>query len=347
VTKPVSLALLLALVVSSAGIYRTELYLDHERHSGDIAEEMMYFPSGRLTEIASLGFDSLASVILWLRGVQYYGAHRRTDRHYLLAEHIFQTVTDLDPHFINAYRFGAFVISQDMGQPVGGAELLRKGMRHNYDSWELFFDLGFLYFVDVKDEKKAARYFNMAARFPDAPDVVKRFSAFAYKRAGNYEVSRQLWEEIYESTTNQAMKENAVYALNMLDLDESILRLNQAAAEYEKRRGAPPADLHDLVKAGLIRILPDDPFGGRYFLDRETRRVVSTTKVESEAGRLTGLLQKKIDYYFDKKGVYPESLHALQEENLITGAPVVEGAVIVYEPATGRVRYVMSEGSSM
>ena len=107
----------------------------------------MYFPSGKLTEIASVGFDSLASMMLWLRGIQYYGAHKRGDQYYLLAEHIFETITDLDPHFINAYRFGAFVISQDMGQPVGGAELLRKGIRHNYESWELFFDLGFLIVV--------------------------------------------------------------------------------------------------------------------------------------------------------------------------------------------------------
>lgn len=345
--KPVSVALLLALIVSGAGAYRIGLYLHHERYSGDIVEEMTYFPSGRLTEIASIGFDSLASVILWLRGVQYYGAHRRTDRYYLLAEHIFQTVTDLDPHFINAYRFGAFVISQDMGQPAGGAELLRKGIRHNYNSWELFFDLGFLYFVDVGDENKAARYFNMAARFPDAPDVVKRFSAFAYKRAGNYALSRQLWEEIYESTTNEAMKENALYALKMLDLDETALRLNEAAAEYERRHGVPPACLQDLVEAALLRLLPEDPFGGRYFLDHGAGRVLSTTRVEAEAGRVTAILQNKIDYYFEKTGVYPETLDALQEEDLIAGTPVVEGAAIVYDSATGKVRYLVAEESCM
>jgi hypothetical protein len=342
-----SLVLVLVLVLSGAVIWRTGVYLNHERYSGDITEEMMYFPSGKLTEIASVGFDSLASMMLWLRGIQYYGAHKRTDQYYLLAEHIFQTITDLDPNFIDAYRFGAFVISQDMGQPAGGAELLRKGIRHNYESWELFFDLGFLYFVDIEDETKAAHYFNMASRFPDAPEIAKRFSAFAYKRSGNYAVSRRLWEEIYASTTNQAMRENASYALNMLDIDESVHRLNLAVAEYEVRHGTRPRRLGELKSAGLVRAIPDDPFGGRYFLDPATGQVLSTTRVESEAGRVTSMLQEKVDYYHGKTGAYPESLEALEEESLITEVPAVDGVVIVYDSAGGKVQYIGPEESHM
>ena len=346
-TRWVTLVLVLALAMSGMGIWRLGIHLNHARYSGDVEEELMYFPSGKLTEIASVGFDSLASVMLWLRGIQYYGAHRRTDRYYLLAEHIFQTITDLDPHFLNAYRFGAFVISQDMGQPQGGADLLKKGMRHNYDSWQLYFDLGFLYFVDMADERKAAHYFEMASRFPDSPDVAKRFSAFAYKRAGNYALSRKLWEEIYESTTNQAMKESAMYALKVLDTDETVLRLNGAVAEYGRRHGAGPASLNDLVTAGLIRALPDDPFGGHYYLDYETREVFSSTQVNGEAGRVIGILQQKVDYYFNKNGVYPESLGVLKEENLMTEIPVVGGALIVYDAARGEVRYSTTEESRL
>jgi tetratricopeptide (TPR) repeat protein len=342
-----SLVLILALALSGAGIWRTGVYLNHARYSGDITEEMMYFPSGKLTEIASVGFDSLASVMLWLRGIQYYGAHKKTDQYYFLAEHIFQTITDLDPNFISAYRFGAFVISQDMAQPAGGVELLRKGISHNHDSWELFFDLGFLYFVDIGDGAKAARYFNLASRFPDAPEVAKRFSAFAYKQSGNYALSRRLWEEIYESTTNQAMRDNAEYALRMLDMDESIRRLNAAVGEYEARYGAVPARLADLVGAGLVRALPEDPFGGRYFLDARAGQVLSTTRVEDEAGKVTNMLQRKVEYYRQRRGAYPETLEALAEEDLITGVPVVDGAVIVYERDGGVVRYTVSEESHM
>lgn len=339
--------ILLVLALCGTAIYKTGTYLNHHRYSGDVTEEMMYFPSGKLTEMACVGFDSMASMMLWLRGIQYYGAHKRGDQYYLLAEHIFETITDLDPYFISAYRFGAFVISQDMGQPVGGAELLRKGIRNNYDSWELFFDLAFLYYVDVEDESKAAHYFNLASRFPDAPDVAKRFSAFAYKQSGNYAVSRRLWEEIYESTTNQAMKDNASYALKMLTVDESIARLTAALDIYETRFGAGPSVLGDLVDAGLVRAIPDDPFGGHYFLDRASGLVLSTTKVEDEAGRVTSMLQEKVDYFCEKRGTFPESLVALKEESLITEVPVVDGVSIVYNGADGRVKYKMTEESHM
>jgi tetratricopeptide (TPR) repeat protein len=346
VRRGVSLALATALVLSGAAVWRLGVHLDVKRYSGDVAEEMMYFPSGRMTEVASMGFNSLAATLLWLRGIQYYGAHKRSDQYYLLAEHIFQTITDLDPHFMNAYRFGAFVISQDMGQPAGGVELLKKGMRYNYDSWQLFFDLGFLYFVDVGDEKKAARYFSLASRFPDAPEIAKRFSAFAHKRAGNYAVSRKLWEEIYQSTSNQAMKENALFSLKMVDLDESLHNLNRAAAEFKERRGRAARSLDEIAEAGLVRFMPDhDPFGGRYFLDSRTGLVHSSTRVEKEAGRLVGNLQQKIDYYFGIKGSYPKSIEDLRAEDLISEIPSVEGAVIVYDPARGLVSYTLTDGS--
>ena len=179
---------------------------------------------------------------------------------------------------------------------------------------QLYFDLGFLYFVDMKHEKAAARYFEMASRFPDAPAVAKRFSAFAHKQAGNYALSRKLWEEICESTTNEAMKENALYALKTLEMEECVFLLNKAVDEYEERRGMRPAGLDDLVAAGLIRTLPGDPFGGRYFLFHGTGRVLSTTRVKTLAGGIAGRLQEKVDYYFEKTGTYPESLEVLQEE---------------------------------
>lgn len=331
--------MLVILIAAATGIYLLGVRLNYERYSGDVREELMYFPSGRLMEVASVGFQTLASDLLWLKGVQYYGEHRRSDREYLLAEHIFSTITDLDPRFVGAYRFGAFVLAQDVGQPAAGIELLRKGMRNNPELWQLPFDLGFLYFNSVKDNAKAAHFFRFASRFEDSPDIARRFSAFAYRKAGRTDVALSLWQEIYNSSTNEIMRQTALNAIKRITLDRTAEALTQLIEEYGRRTGRQPADLRDLVDQGLADTIPDDPFGGRYFLDEATGSVLSTTRVTEEAGHMTGYVQKALGRFFDRYRRYPASVTELEDEGLVSRIPHVAGAVMAYDPVAGTIEY--------
>jgi hypothetical protein len=335
------LILVLFLAVCAVGIYSLATVLSYERYSGDVREELMYFPSGRLLEAASAGYQTLAADLLWLKGIQYYGEHRRSDMEYHLAEHIFDTITDLDPKFVGAYRFGAFVLAQDAGLPTAGAELLMKGMRNNPRQWQMPFDLGFLYFITVKDNAKAARYFEIASGFEGAPDIAKRFTAFAYRKAGRPEVALSLWTEIYESSPNEIMRETALHAIKNITLEAVTDTLTGIANDFTASRGRYPTDLGELVSAGYISKVPQDPFGGRYFFDAESRRVLSTTDVNREAERWTTTLQKCIDRYFDRVGAYPQELADLVTEGLIGELPAVPGADVRYDPSRGTVRYVL------
>jgi tetratricopeptide (TPR) repeat protein len=329
------------LAVCAAGILALGRTLNYERYSGDVKEELMYFPSGRLLEVASAGYETLAADLLWLKGIQYYGEHRRGDKEYHLAEHIFATITDLDPHFAGAYRFGAFVLAQDAGQPVAGAELLKKGMRYNPDLWQMPFDLGFLYFIAMKDNAKAARYFEIASRHDAAPDIARRFMAFAYRKAGRPEIALSLWTEIYESSSNRLMRETALYSIRNIRLETTADTLTSIADAFSEAVGRYPEDLDELVSAGYVAGIPQDPFGGHYFLDHEARRVVSTTSVGRETEHYEAYLQRYLDQYSDRKGRYPSELADLVEEGLITEIPIVPGADLRYDPSEGRVDYIV------
>jgi len=212
VKNPVTILLVLVLVVAAGAISRVASTLDERRYSGDVIEELTYFPSGKFLEVADFGFDALIADVMWFRGIQYYGAHRKTDQAYPLAEHIFSTITDLDPQFVSAYRFGAIVLSEDVGATGAAIDLLRKGIRGNPETWEIPFDLGFLYFVERNDWAKAAHYFRLASRIKDSPEIAKRFTAFAYDRAGKTEVARALWEQLYASTGNRVIRDAAELA---------------------------------------------------------------------------------------------------------------------------------------
>lgn len=172
------------------------------------AEELLYYPSGLWVRQASLGYETAAADLGWLRCIQYYGEHRMTDNRFERIGHVTGIVSELDPAFLQPVIFGAFVLGQEMGQPEQGLALLKKGLERNPQSWQLAFETGFLYYVCFRDHAAAARYFALAARLPGRPDYVERFAAFAFQRAGEREMAVLLWKRV-EATGNKYMQDVA------------------------------------------------------------------------------------------------------------------------------------------
>jgi tetratricopeptide (TPR) repeat protein len=339
VRKSVSILLVLVLVASAAAIYVVRVGLDCRRYSGEVREELTYYPSGRLLKVADLGYSALAADVLWLRGIQYYGEHRKTDLRYPLAEHIFSTITNLDPDFIGAYRFGALVLSEDAGSVAGAVDLLRRGLRSNPEAWQIPFDLGFIYFMGLNDYSKAAHYFRLSSQLPGAPEVARRFSAFAYRKSGKPEVAKALWEEMLESSSNEVLREMALDSIKRIDRETTIAALDQAVGRFRSERGRLPGSLAELVSAGSAGAIPPDPLGGSYFLDRDTETVSSTSKAKDEADLATRRLQRLLTQYQESHGAFPESLADLKADGLIAEIPRVAGTKITYDPGSGRVAY--------
>ena len=190
-----------------------------ERRMGR-SEELLYYPSGLWVRQASLGYETAAADLGWLRCIQYYGEHRMTDNRFDRIGHVTEIVQELDPRFEQPTIFGAFVLGQEMGRPEAGLELLRRGLERNPQSWQLAFETGFLYYVCFDDHASAARYFALASRLPDCPDYVGRFAAFAFQRAGEREMAVLLWKRVL-ATGNKYMQEVARREIERLGGDST------------------------------------------------------------------------------------------------------------------------------
>lgn len=201
--------------------------------------ELMYFPSGRFMEQASLGHEMLVADLAWLRALQYYGRHRRTDQDYTMAGHIFDVVTTLDPKFMNAYVFGGLVLAQDAGDVESGVDLLHKGMVNLPDEWMLPFEAGFIYYICAADMAQAYRWFMEAASKPGHPESVERFAAFCAKRTGDLRTALRLWIQLYESTENLYVKEMAQKRIKAIlkEIDESSPKRSPGESSNEDGRG--------------------------------------------------------------------------------------------------------------
>jgi hypothetical protein len=174
-------------------------------------EELSYYPSGRHLRPATLGHAETAADLAWLRAVQYYGEHRRTDMKFDRMYHVFEILTSLSPRFIPAYVFGGFALAQEGRDFARAVRLMERGIEENPTSGRLAFELGFLYYVRPggRDLENAALYFEQAARQDDAPPSARRFAAFVRQHAGDLHVAYELWRGVAENSGNRYLREMA------------------------------------------------------------------------------------------------------------------------------------------
>jgi hypothetical protein len=92
----------------------------------------------------------------------------------------------------------------------------------------------------------------------------------------------------------------------------------------------------------LLRSVPPDPFGGKYFMDLETGTVLSTSSVSEQAGHTKRYVEKLLGRYRSQEGDYPRSLTGLEDAGLVESVPHVTGTRAEYDPETGTVDYVLT-----
>jgi tetratricopeptide (TPR) repeat protein len=196
-------ALAVSAIVASANMIEPIL-------AGKADDDVAYLPSSDFMKVASLGYRELAADLYWFRAVQYYGGYRLSQNDIHLFNHLAEMITDLDPHFLGAYRLSALVITEDLGNFPAARNLMEKGLHHNpYDYW-LTFEMGLLHYLEGRDYRAAEKYFRVAATLPNEDgNRAARFAAEAASRGGNIEASISLWREMAENSDNRYIKELA------------------------------------------------------------------------------------------------------------------------------------------
>ena len=151
-------------------------------------------------------------------------------------------------------------------------------MRNNPDEWILPLDAGFYSLMDLKDYPKAIDYFMRASKIEGCPPEVDRLIAGAFLRKGDKVSSLKFWLDIYNSTTDERIKEvsyNHIYDLKIaIDLE----MLQSAIDNYKEKKGRVPSSLSALVREGFLKGISVDPDGKSYGYDRNSGTVSATTE---------------------------------------------------------------------
>jgi tetratricopeptide (TPR) repeat protein len=264
------------LLASFAAVYLVQRGMDrHAAGRGETAE-VLYIPSGKVLRYASLGHEGLVADIYWTRAVQYFGTqHHAGSSDFRLLAPLLEVTTELDPRLLPAYQFGAnFLAPQPpngAGLPGAALSLMKFGIAHNPDQWRLYYNLGFLYYTELKDFPRATDAFMRGAQLPVTNEFMPILAARMAQHAGEFDTARMLWFTTYQSTKDPEVRQNAVDHLRALQVDEDVTRLEQVVEKYRQQYGRLPANMDDLDHAGFIHGTPSDPKGQPYKLMADGR----------------------------------------------------------------------------
>jgi tetratricopeptide (TPR) repeat protein len=266
-TTVVTSVVLVACLVSSVLLLRR---IDQAR-SGSTLEEVLYISSPKMLKRMSLGYDGLLADIYWTRAVQYFGdKHHAGAQDYRLLAPLLDITTTLDPKLIVAYQYGGNFLApkppNGAGMPQATIELIEKGIRSNPDNWNLYYQLGFTYYMELSDYEHAAEAFSRGATLPNAHPFLKLLAAQMAERSGDLRTARMLWVTTFESTSDKAIKANAAAHLRALQVDEDVTVLAELADRYRQATGHFPSSFAEMEAAKLIRGTPKDPLGNPYKL---------------------------------------------------------------------------------
>jgi len=264
-------ALLLLLPAGFTGVWRLQRRINAARDAMHQDQDEVLVRSPKLMKVLTGEYATLAADLYWTRAVQYYGSKRLgQDTNLESLWPLLDLATALDPKLLPAYRFGATFLSEPEPRGAGRADLavrlLERGLEANPEYWRLNQDLGNVYYLALKDYPKAGQVYLEGSKKAGAAPWMKIMAARFLEKGESRETSAMLWKEVYESTNDEALQENARINLQLLHADEDMEHLNQIAEQFSLRAGRPPHSVKELIQAGLIGGEPVDPVGYPYII---------------------------------------------------------------------------------
>ncbi|HET7440837.1 MAG TPA: hypothetical protein VFJ47_05990 [Terriglobales bacterium] len=265
-----------------------------QMRKGATLEEVLYITSPKMLKRLSLGYEGLLADIYWTRAVQYFGRKLEAySNNFNLLPPLLEITTALDPHLIVAYQFGGNFLApappNGAGMPDKAIQLMEFGIRNNPDDWHLYYQLGFIYYIEKKDYASAEKAFERGTKVPNAHPFLKILAAQMAQHAGQIETARMLWTTTYQTTQDKLIRATAVKHLRALQVDEAVTVLQARVSQYQEKNGHLPASFSAMVAAGYLSGIPVDPDGHPY-------KLMADGSIE---------LRTPDDFPFVKKGLPP------------------------------------------
>jgi hypothetical protein len=215
------------------------------------------------------GFREMIAGILWVRADAFFDSGN-----YDAILPIIRLVTMLDPSEIDVYATGMWHIGynftdeeqrSDRRYIPSALALGKEGSAKNPDTYELFFETGWLWYHKIDDDyDNAVHWFELAKERSDMLPARKDLLSAAYQRAGRVEDGLNNFLALYDEAKSDYAKDKGFGAHQHMDtvennIDTLLVRMSQRGYLAEKAGkplqgydSYPPFDVGFSVKATVL-----------------------------------------------------------------------------------------------
>lgn len=234
-------------------------------------EKMGYIPQPEVLTFATADQKQFTAAALIIKALVYFGGN--VDKSVTKRIHIpvdytgmrsyFEAAVKLDPYNMDVYYFVQAVLVWDMKQVKPANELLEYGMEYRDWDFHLPFFAGFNYGYFLHDYPKAAKYFKKVAELTGNPLSINLASRYMYE-SGQTDLAIAYLTTMEKGATNEALKKTFHIRLEAL---KSVKVLESARKSYKDKYGNFPKSVDMMLKKGVLKDIPTDPYGGSFYLD--------------------------------------------------------------------------------
>lgn len=272
-----------------------------------VVETIEAYPEPDFAKVMFLGLNAFAADIIFTRAQYYYGNHYVTDRTYSLLEQMTKVVLALNPDLKFMIGFAeAAISSMRTPEAIESANsLLKLGHELYPDDYVFVFNQGYNYYIYLGEMEKAYPLMYKGARMEGAPERLFWMVSRVATMGGGYRLGYEYTKEKLSHAKDKFLKD---YLNRELKHFENLIFLTEAVDSYiQKYEKSPDIDLNELVKTKIIKQIPEDIFGGKYFFDDKDGKVKTTT----DGDRAYKIVQKR------KKEKELEKLKSKEEPEIL------------------------------
>ena len=225
-------------------------------------------PRPEFARLVSGEFTSLSSDYFLVQAAIFYGSRKNLQDNE--SEWLGQALSlsrYLDPYYKEPYWMAASVLPWQ-GEVDHALQILGKGKEYRPDDWKIPFNLGFINFYFRDKPKVAASYFQQASSFQEAPEYVSLLASRLYAKKDQQGTAITFLRKKLQDTQDEMLRKKfkkRLKALNRMRGMEKLLR------KYKQLYGNYPDSLQELKQKGLVEELPEDPYGGEFYITKEHR----------------------------------------------------------------------------
>lgn len=187
--------------------------------------------------LALSGFREMIAGILWVKGDSFFDSGN-----YDAILPIIRLVTWLDPHQIDVYATGIWHIGYNFTDEQSRSDrrylpsaiaLGKEGAQNNPDTFEMYFETGWLWYHKIDDDyPQAVKYWEQAIQHKDMIPARKNLLANAYQRSGDIEKAMGYYKSLLtdaEKAMDKSMDFSTRISRDTIEgnLDTMLVRMSQ------------------------------------------------------------------------------------------------------------------------